>query len=199
MLELTAHAFRDRQPDAAVSRLFLERWSPRAFASRPVDDETLRSLFEAARWAPSCYNEQPWRFVFADREPEFAAFRDALGTFNQEWAAHAPVLAFLAARLAFERNGKPNRWAEMDCGAAWMGLALQARILGLAAHAMAGFDEERAHDATGIPRETHRVLCAIAIGWPGDAASLPPALAEREAPSERRSLARIAERGRFTP
>ena len=190
-------AFRGREPEAAVGSLFLERWSPRSFTAQAVEAATLRSLFEAARWAPSCFNEQPWHFVYATKEPELSRFKGLLGEFNQAWNAPVPVLAFLVARRHFRRNEKPNAWAEMDCGAAWMSLALQARSMGLATHAMAGFDAERAYGELGVPRETHAVLCAISIGYPGERDALPEELRERETPSGRDPLAEIAVEGRF--
>ncbi len=189
--------FEGRKPDAAVGRLFIERWSPRAFSTEPVDEGTLASLFEAARWAPSCFNEQPWLFLYASKEPDLSRFKSILGEFNQEWNAPVPVLAFVVARKAFRRNDKPNAWAEFDCGAAWMSLALQAHAVGLATHAMAGFDADKAHEVLGVPRETHTVICAVSIGHPGERDALPEKMRERETPSGRDSLAEVAVEGIF--
>jgi nitroreductase len=186
-----------RKPDAPTGRVFLERWSPRAFSSKPVEAETLASLFEAARWAPSCYNEQPWLFLYASKEPELSRFKEILVEFNQSWNAPVPVLTFLVARKAFRRNDKPNAWAEFDCGAAWMSLALQAHSMGLATHARAGFDADKAYEVLGVPRETHTVVCAISIGYPGQREDLPEKMREREEPSGRDSLAEIAVEGSF--
>ena len=194
MIETTRQAFRGRQPAAAVSRLFLERWSPRAFSTRPVPDDVLASLFEAARWSPSCFNEQPWLFVYANDEEGLASLRGLLVEANLAWNQATPVLALLAARLHFTRHGKPNRHAGFDSGAAWASLALQAHALGLAAHAMAGFHRDRAHALLGLPEDEWDPMCMIAIGYPGDAADLPERLRERDRPSDRKPAADVARR-----
>lgn len=192
LLDIHDRPFENRKPEAPVGRLFVERWSRRAIADRPLSEADRRTLFEAARWAPSCFNDQPWLFVYAVDESDRERFASLLGETNRTWASKAPLLVFLAARRAFARNGKPNAWADFDAGASWMALALQAHAMGLFAHAMAGFDEERSYDVLGIDRATHRVICAIAIGWPGDAEDLPEALRDREAPSDRKPLAEVA-------
>ncbi|MFW5887994.1 MAG: nitroreductase family protein, partial [Bacteriovoracia bacterium] len=117
----------------ALKREFLDRWSPRSFAKEPIFQETLDTLFEAARWAPSCYNDQPWTFLYANEENDLEVFRSLLVEKNQKWANNAPVLSFLIARKNFAFNDRPNNWAVFDCGAAWMSLALQANTMGLAA------------------------------------------------------------------
>ena len=186
-----------RVPTVPIDPMFLDRWSPRAFAPEPVSKEALASLFEAARWAPSCYNEQPWLFLYASKEEDLDVFRSLLTPKNRVWAEGAPVLAIVLARRAFEKNGKPNRWAAFDAGAAWMSLALQARRLGLYTHAMAGFDEERAYEALGAPKERYEAMAAIAIGRRGDPPQLPEDLARRETPSLRKPLAEVAIEGRY--
>lgn len=173
-----------------VHPLIRERWSPRAFADRPVDRETLGSLLEAARWAASCYNEQPWLFLVALKEdgPAFERALSCLVPFNQAWARHAPVLLLSFARTTFARNGQPNRHAFHDVGAATAQLALQATALGLAAHPMAGIDLDRIRAAYALPKDVEPVA-AIAIGWPGDPEALPESLREGEkAPRQRKSL-----------
>ena len=129
----------NRSPEAEVDPMFPGRWSPRALDPEPLPEEAVASLFEAARWAPSCFNEQPWLFVYGTGEEKLATFLEILREGNRTWAKNAPVLAILFARKTFARNEKPNRWAGLDCGAAWMSLALQARTMGLYAHGMAGF------------------------------------------------------------
>ncbi len=184
-----------RVPDAAVDPIFPARWSPRAFSARPVPREALDSVFEAARWAPSSFNDQPWLFLYA-REPEdLARFRGLLVEFNQTWANQAPVLIFVAARRHFAHNGTPNRVAVFDAGAAWMSLALQAHRLGLATHGMAGIEVEKAHAVLGLPKEQYEIIAAIALGYPGDAATLPESLREREVPSGRKPRAEVAVEG----
>lgn len=172
-----------------VHDLVAERWSPRAFAERPLDREQIGSLLEAARWAPSCFNDQPWSFLLATRE-EGAAFErlaDCLVPGNA-WARSAPLLLLAVARTAFARDGKPNRHARHDVGLALGNLVLQAQALGLAVHQMAGFDVEKARATLGVP-DGHEPLTMAAVGHPGDPASLPEALRARElAPRSRRPL-----------
>lgn len=182
-----------------VHELIAQRWSPRAFATDPLTPEQLGSLLEAARWAPSSFNEQPWDLIFARREDTEAHARLAacLVEANRLWAASAPLLLVTVAKLAFERNGKPNRHAWHDVGLATMSLVLQAEALGLAAHQMAGFDPEAARRELQIP-EGHEPVTFIAIGRRGDPSTLPAELAEHEsAPRVRRPLAEISHAGRF--
>ena len=171
--------------------LFERRWSPRAFAARPVEPEKLRSLLEAARWAASCFNEQPWSFIVAAKEAEGDAYERLLGCLtesNARWAGRAPVLMISVARLTFARNDKPNRHAFHDTGQAAAHLALQATALGLAVHQMAGFDVSKAREQFNIP-EGFDPVAAIAVGYPGDPEDLPEDLRARElAPRTRRPL-----------
>ncbi|MCU0612991.1 MAG: nitroreductase family protein [Candidatus Eisenbacteria bacterium] len=187
----------ERRADRPVDAQFLDRWSPRAFSPAPVPQDVLDSLFEAARWAPSCFNEQPWLFLCARERPDLDQFRGLLLDSNRVWADRAPVLAYLFARKTFERNGKPNRWAMFDCGAAWMSLALQARRLGLYAHAMAGFRREDTYEELGVPAADYEVICAIAIGSYGDPAVLPPDVAAREKPNDRKPISSFVIYGRM--
>ena len=176
-----------------VHDLIAERWSPRAFADRPVATELLGSLLEAARWAPSCFNAQPWRYLVARREDAegFERLAACLVEGNA-WAREAPVLMLAVARTTFEHNGKPNRHAWHDVGLASQSLALQAQALGLATHQMAGFDADRARKLLGIPAGFEPVAM-IAVGHPGEAGALPGPLAERErTPRGRRPLEELA-------
>jgi len=145
------------------------RWSPYVFADRDVPLEDLRSLFEAARWAPSSFNEQPWRYLVARRgDPaEFERLLSCLTEGNRLWAKHAPVLALGLARTRFTRNGKPNRVALHDLGAASAYLTMEATRRGLSVHQMAGIDRERGRALYGIPEEFD-VETGIAIGFAGD-------------------------------
>ena len=188
----------DRTPQAAVDPLFIERWSPRAFASTPVPQATLDALFEAARWAPSCFNEQPWLFVYANDDEGLARFRPLLNEWNQKWANAAPVLGFIFARKAFRKNGNPNRWAGFDAGAAWMSLALQARLRGLHTHAMAGVEFDKVHATLGVPEDEYEAICAFVVGEHGDAATLPADMAAMDSPNGRDALAEIARKGGFS-
>jgi len=173
-----------------VHDVIKRRWSPRAFAERPVDTETIRSLFEAARWAPSSNNEQPWRFVVATQDDQTAHNRllACLAEGNRKWAYRAPVLILSVASMNFEDSAKPNRHAFHDTGLAAENLALQATALGLVAHPMAGFDVEKARAEYKIPRG-YEPVAMIAVGYPGDPAVLPDHLRERELkPRNRRPI-----------
>lgn len=176
----TAHPIHD---------LLASRWSPRAFAERSVDRESLGSLLEAARWAPSCFNDQPWSFLVAPREDAAAFSRlSACLMEGNAWAKNAAVLMVTVARDNFSQTGKPNRHAWHDVGLAVQSLVLQAQALGLGCHQMAGFDADAARQALGIP-EGFSPVTMVAIGYPGEADSLPEPLAGREtAPRARKPL-----------
>lgn len=169
---------------AAISHvihpLLAERWSPRSFADRDVPPEAIRSLLEAARWAPSCVNEQPWRFVLAQRQtPEFERLLACLTESNQQWAAKAGTLLVTVAKARFDRTGKPNLHAWHDVGLAMAQLTVQATSMGLAVHQMAGIDRERARDLLRIP-EGFEVVTGVAIGYPGSLDALADDLRARE-------------------
>ena len=178
-------------PGPPIHSLMANRWSPRAFRNQPVEPETVRTCLEAARWAPSCFNEQPWYVIVGLRGEGDVHNRlaDCLVTQNQRWAPSAPVLMLTVSKPTFDLDGRPNRHAQHDMGLATMNLMLQAQALGLASHAMAGFKRKKAHEVFGIP-EAHEPMAAIALGYPGDADTLPEDLAEKEAaPRERKPLA----------
>ena len=160
--------------DYPVDDLIRRRFSPRAFSARPVAPQTLRSLLEAARWSPSSFNEQPWSFLVATHaEPdEFARMLSCLLEKNQLWAKHTPVLMLSVASRTFGHNGKPNRHAAHDVGAAAAWLTVQATALGLFVHQMAGIDPEKARQIYGVP-ETHDVMTGLALGYRADPETLP--------------------------
>ena len=170
-----------------IHDLLARRWSPRAFAEQPVESDKLASLFEAARWAPSSSNEQPWRFVVATKDDQ-AAYDRLLACLlegNRKWAFRAPVLLVSVARMQFEDDGKPNRHAFHDTGMALENLLLQVTALGLVAHPMAGFNVEQARADLKIPAGFEPVAM-VAVGYPGEPALLPDYLQQREAtPRER--------------
>jgi nitroreductase len=173
-----------------IHELLSQRWSPRAFCDRPVEPEKLLSLLEAARWAPSSSNEQPWRFILATRDnpAEFEKSLACLMEGNVAWAKRAYALILTVAKLKFDRSGKPNRHAFHDVGSATENLAIQATALGLVVHPMAGIYPEKAREIFGIP-EGYEVVAAVAIGYPADASTLPEGLRERElAPRTRKPL-----------
>jgi nitroreductase len=173
-----------------VIPILLKRWSPRSFADREVSPALLGKVFEAARWAPSSFNEQPWRFLVGSRgSSTYDKIFQVLSENNKKWAHLAPVLILDAAKTKFTQSGKPNRVAYYDLGAAASYLCLQAVALGLAAHQMEGFDPEAARKAFGIPEE-YAIGAVIALGYPGEPAALgDPRLIERElAPRTRKPL-----------
>jgi len=186
-----------RNPDADIDSMFIDRWSPRAFDPTPLSSEQIGSLFEAARWAPSCYNEQPWLFIFACSEKDRARFLTALLPGNQAWAWRAPLLMFLLCRKSFSQNGKDNRHAPFDAGAAWMALALQARKLGLYAHAMAGFSRTKAFEVLGAPENEFDIMAAIVVGSRGEPSILSSETATKEKPNDRKPGHEVAREGGF--
>lgn len=159
------------QTQQPIHRLLAERWSPRAFDSdKPLTQDTLASLLEAARWAPSCFNDQPWRFVVFNRHVDENAWQRALSLLtekNQLWARSAPVLILVCADGQFGHNGNANRWAQYDAGAASLSLCLQATTLGLVTHQMGGFDIESARTLLGIP-ESVTPMVMMAVGHAGE-------------------------------
>ncbi|HUA00659.1 MAG TPA: nitroreductase family protein [Candidatus Aquilonibacter sp.] len=173
---------------APIHDLISHRWSPRSFESRPVEPEKLRSLFEAARWAASSYNAQPWYFIVATKDdPEnFKKVLETFVEFNQGWAKHAPVLVLSVAANKMPHDGSPNRHALHDVGQAAANLSLQATAVGLQVHQMAGILPEKAREIFSIPPDFEAVA-GFAVGYPGEPSSLPDALREREhAPRQRR-------------
>lgn len=192
-----------RQTAYAIEPLFLRRWSPRAFQPSPMPLADLYTILEAARWAPSAHNLQPWHFIVSRRGDEhWQDHLDLLHPFNAGWACHASALLFLVSQAITPAHDdvppQPSRTHSFDAGAAWAQLALQATALGYQAHAMAGIDFDRAPDALGIP-DTHRLEIAVAIGRQADADQLPLALRARERPSTRRALEDIISQGVFAP
>lgn len=190
-----------RKADYPIKSFFLERWSPRAFTGEPISDSDLKTIFEAARWAPSSYNSQPWRIFYAKREsPGFSKFLGLLVEFNQSWAKEAAVLGVIASKKSFIPPGRSepieSHTHSFDAGAAWGYLALQAMFSGYAAHGMAGFDVPRAAKELKVP-DDHRVEAAFAIGKVGDKSLLPEALRAREQPSQRMPQEEFAFEGGF--
>lgn len=186
-----------RQADHAIDATFINRWSPRAYSSQPVEDEKLMQILEAARWAASSYNEQPWRFLLARTPDDVAKFLDLLVPANQAWAKDAPVLLFIAAKKTFSHNGSPNPTHHYDSGTASGYMSFQAEQLGLIVHGMVGFDAEKARTVLNVP-EDFVVMAAYAIGYHGDKSQLPPDVRQREVPSGRRPLAESIFEGGFS-
>jgi nitroreductase len=185
--------------DHPVNNLISHRWSPRAFDARAVPADVLRSLFEAARWAPSSSNEQPWAYIVAtkDQAEDFAKMLSVLVEFNVNWAKNAPVLALVVSEQAFAKNGSPNPNAHYDTGAATALLCIEATARGLFVHQMAGFDPGKARQVFGIPAGWD-ALAVVALGFPGDPESLPQPYKERElVPRTRKPLSEFVMSGRW--
>lgn len=186
-----------RKADYPIESIFLRRWSPRAMSGAGVSDGELMSLFEAARWAPSTYNEQEWRFLYARREtPPWATFFGLLMQANQVWCGNAGALVVVLSKRTFTRNGKPNPVHTFDAGAAFENMCLQGAAMGLVVHGMAGFDRDRARVELGVP-DDYAVEAMVAIGRPGDPDVLGAGLREREVPTGRRPVSETAFEGRF--
>lgn len=184
-----------------VEPLFLDRWSPRAFDSSAIPQADLDTIFDGARWAPSAFNYQPWRFLYAHRDDaDWARFLDVLLPFNQSWVRNASALIFVLSDTLSSAPGsseaKPSHSHSFDAGAAWALLALQATRLGYHTHAMTGVDFDKARAQLAVP-ERFRIEAAVAIGRMGDTSVLPEALAAREIPSDRKPVESIARQGNF--
>ena len=187
----------ERKPTFKINHLILNRWSPRSMTGEELDDDTIMSLFEAARWAPSSYNNQPWRFIYAKRNTKYwDKLFDLLAEPNKIWAKNAAVLVVVASNKNFEINGKFSITHKYDTGAAWENLALEATSRGLVAHGMQGFDYKKAREDLEIP-EDFDVMAMIAIGKRGPKENLPSNLQEKENPNDRKPLNEIIMEGSF--
>jgi len=180
---------------APIHDIIANRWSPRAYdANKAVSQKQIISLLEAARWAPSCFGDEPWRFIVWDKNQDAAAWEKAFDCIvpgNQTWAKDAPVLILICADTLFSHNQKPNRWANYDTGAAAVSLCLQATSMGLVTHQMGGFDGEKTRAAFGIPEQIE-MMSMLAVGYVADADTLSDELKERElAPRKRRPLGEL--------
>jgi nitroreductase len=187
-----------RRPDFDTDRIFLNRWSPRSMSGDEISRDVLFSLFEAARWAPSSNNNQPWRFIYACRNTDrWPIFFDLLTEQNKIWAKNAAVLIVVVSKKTFDYNEKPARTHSYDAGAAWENFALQGSLKALVVHGMQGFDYDRARKTLNIP-DVFQVEAMIAVGKPGKKEDLPEGLQEREVPSPRKNLSEIVMEGSFT-
>lgn len=184
-----------RKPTYPINPLILNRWSPRSMTGEDIDNEEIMSLFEAARWAPSSYNNQPWRFIYAKRNTEhWERLFNLLAEGNRIWAKNAALLIVVISGKNFEYNGKPARTYQFDAGSAWENLALEASSRGIVAHGMQGFDYDKARIDLGIPAD-FEVMAMIAIGKKGPKESLPPELQEKEKLTDRKPLKEIVMEG----
>jgi nitroreductase len=190
--------FLNRESSHPIQELLLSRVSWRSFSDERLTEDELMSLFEAARWAPSSYNNQPWRFVYARRgDSHWETLFSFLGDFNKKWVVKADTLVLVIARNNFLKNGKPCRTAQFDTGSAWMSLAVEAHARGITTHGMEGFDYDKARKTLNIP-DTFTVLAMVAIGKPGKKEDLPEELKKDEEPSNRRPLSEMISNGTFS-
>ncbi len=190
-----------RKLDHPASNIFIERYSPRAFTGEAISDATLDTFFEAARWAPSSYNSQPWRFLYATKgSPDFAKFLSLLNEPNQLWCKDASALLILCSKKTMKVPNKdeevPSRTHSLDAGAAWMSFALQASLSGWHAHGMVGFGFDKAKAELNVP-DDHQVECAIAVGKLADKTKLPEKLQPMETPNARKPIAETRMAGGF--
>lgn len=186
-----------RRTEYKIDPIFVNRWSPRSMTGEEIDDNILMSLFEAARWSPSSFNNQPWRFIYAKRTSnDWTIFLDLLNEGNRIWAKEAGVLVVLISRKNFEYNEKPSITHQFDAGAAWENLALEASIRGIVTHGMQGFDYQKAREDLSIPN-SFDVMAMIAIGKRGPLEKLPLKLQQVEHPNDRKPLKEIIMEGRY--
>ena len=196
-MELTKEIKEHRTTEHDITPLILNRWSPRALSGEEISDKELMALFEAARWAPSSYNNQPWRFIYAKRNtPHWNKLFSLMVEFNQNWTKNAAVLIVVTSKNTFDHNGKPSRTHSFDTGSAWENLALEATHRGLVTHGMEGFDYDRAKKELEIPND-YTVEAMIAIGKRGKMEDLPADMQKNEKPSTRRPLREIVMEGKF--
>lgn len=184
--------FSARDTDEDTHRLFVERWSPRSFKKTDIPEAVLRTIFDAARWSPSSYNEQPWLFVTNTGSEDFDLFCSLLIEVNQAWARNASLLGFIVANKYLQRDNQINKVARFDCGSAWMAMTLQARLLGLYTHGMGGIKRDEVYPALNIDPKKYEVICGFAVGVIDK-----PADPAQESPSPRKPLAEIWHRGKF--
>lgn len=174
----------NRQPDADIAPLFTERWSTRAFSSESLTNDEIAKLFEAARWAPSNANSQPWMVVYETDGPDREIFNSVMRPGNQKWATAAPLLGYFFAKNNRD-DGNPLPASQFDTGSAWMSLAFQASMMGLFTHAMGGIDKDAAYERLGVSADEYTVICGFVAGHRGDMAALDEELQGRESPNSR--------------
>ena len=197
MEKLKEEIKRNRKSEYEINPLILGRWSPYSMTGEKISDGELMSLFEAARWAPSSYNGQPWRFIYAKRDTkDWDKLFNLLVEGNQGWAKNAAALVVIISRKNFEHNNKPSITHTFDTGSAWENMALEASSRGLAIHGMEGFDYDKAKEDLEIP-DDFEVCAMAAIGKKGKIEDLPEEMQQREQPRDRRPLKEIVMEGKF--
>ncbi|MFD2045109.1 nitroreductase family protein [Ornithinibacillus salinisoli] len=186
-----------RESKYDIDPIYLKRWSPRSFQEKDIPKDVLNSLFEAARWAPSAGNAQPWRFVLANKKSDRDKFLSYINDGNVAWCRHAPVLVAVLSKKEEERFGGFNQSHAFDTGAAWGYLALEATRKGLITHAMGGFNKEKAREILSIPEE-YAIHAIVAIGYQGGKENLSEKLQSREKPSDRKLIDELVSEGSFS-
>ncbi|MBL4673798.1 MAG: nitroreductase family protein [Arenicella sp.] len=182
--------FDARDTSTGIDPLFIQRWSPRAFQKTTIDDPTMHRIMDAARWSPSCFNAQPWRF-YTSTDNTFDDFLNLLVEGNQGWAKDNAVIGFLVGEKNFEHNGKPNQWSAFDSGAAWMSMTLQARMEGLYTHGMGGIKAAEAATYLDLDTDKSEVLMGFTIGKLADLSQLDDEQRKNETPNSRKDLSEI--------
>ena len=196
-MQLSEQVAKNRKSNHKINPIILNRWSPRSMSGEEITDEQLMALFEAARWAPSSYNNQPWRFIYAKRNTEhWNTIFNLMGEFNQSWTKNAAALIVIVSKNTFDHNNNPSITHSFDTGAAWENLALQAEDLELVSHGMQGFDYDKAKKDLAIP-EGYSVEAMVAIGKKGRKEDLPKELQDKEMPSQRKPLNEVVMEGKF--
>jgi nitroreductase len=186
-LQLSAIVKDNRNPEFEVSPQFLNRWSPRSYTDQKVSEADLNQILEAARWAPSSNNLQPWRFYVAKTEAQLEVFKQFIAPFNRAWTDRVPQMLLLAS-AKLTPKGDHNGEHAFDAGTAWGYIALQATLLGLISHAIGGFDRVKARELLHVP-DDFELHAVIVIGYQGDKSILSEALQEREKPNQRNPIA----------
>jgi nitroreductase len=186
-----------RSPSYEIAPLFVNRWSPRSMTGDPLDEDEFMPLFEAAKWAPSAYNDQPWHFLYVTRDSDhWNDYFDLLYDGNKTWAKRAAVLVVMVSKTTFDYNGEPSQTHSFDTGAAWQNLTLEGARRGLVVHGIGGFDYERAAAVLSIPSD-YAIEAMAAIGVRASPKALPGEMQEREEPSDRKPLDDIITEGAF--
>ena len=178
--------------NGVADKVFIERWSPRSFVSDTIPELDLKKIIDAARWSPSTMNEQPWLFFTASREAlKFQEFVKCLNEGNQVWAKHSALLDLLLRGSFLKKNQERNSLADFDCGAAWMALTIQARLLGYYTHGMGGINRAKIEELLNLDVKKQKVMMGFALGKRADASALPEELRNKEIPSPREELGDI--------
>lgn len=183
--------YSQRNPHSEIDEIFYKRWSPRSFKKAAIPKNILEAIFDAARWSPSCFNAQPWRFITAHSEPRFSKFLMLLSDKNQQWARNASLLGFIISKNEFDHDTRINQMAPFDCGAAWMAMTMQARKYGLYTHGMAGIDRVAVYHTLEIDESNYTVQCGFVLGVVDKPERLMHDFIAKEKPSPRKSLADI--------